>query len=70
MLAQKRQTAVERNTALQAGVRREAPAGGAGFAKWKIPAGAVFPFPMGRKRVLLEAGNSSENTENTGKMTK
>lgn len=41
-----------------------------GSTKWKIPAEDVFPFPMGRKRVLLEAGNSLENTENTGKMTK
>lgn len=48
----------------------EAPAREAGVAKWKIPAEDVFPFPMGRKRVLLEAGSSSENTENTRKMTK
>lgn len=48
----------------------EAPVREVGSAKWKIPAEDVFPFPMGRKRVLLEAGNSLENTENTGKMTK
>lgn len=48
----------------------EAPAREAGSAQWKIPAGDVFPFPMGRKRVLLEAGDSLENPENTRKMTK
>lgn len=53
-----------------AGWCAEAPAREAGSAKWKIPAEDLFPFPMGRKRVLLEAGNSLENTENTGKMTK
>lgn len=53
-----------------AGWRAEAPAREARSAKWKIPAEDVFPLPMGRKRVLLEAGNSLENTENTGKMTK
>lgn len=42
----------------------EAPAREAGSAKRKIPARDVFPFPMGRKRVLLEAGDSLENTEN------
>lgn len=41
-----------------AGWCAEALAREAGSAKWKIPAEDVFPFPMGRKRVLLEAGNS------------
>lgn len=54
----------------RAGCWAEAPARGAGAAKWKIPAEDVFPFPMGRKRVLLEAGDSLENSENTRKMTK
>lgn len=53
-----------------AGWCAEALAREAGSAKWKIPAEDVFPFPMGRKRVLLEAGNSLENTENTREMTK
>lgn len=41
----------------------EAPAGEAGSAQWKIPAEDVFPFPTGRQRVLLEAGDSLENAE-------
>lgn len=49
--------------------RAEAPAREAGTAKWKIPAEDMFPFAMGRKRVLLEAGSALENTESTGKVT-
>lgn len=40
----------------------EAPAREGGTVKWKIPGENSFPFPMGRKRVLLEAGRSLENT--------
>lgn len=63
----KRQTAVERNTALQTWCA-EAPVREVGSAKWKIPAEDVFPFPMGRKRVLLlEAGNSLEIQKTQGR---
>lgn len=40
----------------------EATAREARAAKWKIPAEDVFLFPVGRKRVLLGAGSSLENT--------
>lgn len=33
----------------RSGCWAEAPARGAGAAKWKIPAEDVFPFPMGEK---------------------
>lgn len=51
-----------------AGVLRPRP-GEAWTAKWKIPAEDVFLFPVGRKRVLLEAASSLANTESTMMMT-
>lgn len=67
---EKKPTNCSGNKSSIAGWCAEATAREARTAKWKIPAEDVFLFPVGRKRVLLEAGSSLENTESTMMMTK
>lgn len=69
-IKKKKKTSCNGNKYSIAGWCAEATAREAETAKWKIPAEDVFLFPVGRKRVLLGAGSSVENTQSATPMTK